>query len=241
MTNSEIVEKYCSYEEYNKYVSKLEGISSHGIYQDDRTCTNIVSSVHIRKNDILKHFRVIKKFLKHYKTHNSCNNNSCYHYLNFWLNEEMKKLKILNDNTIGLYNTFMQSCIEEYNELVFDYLHKDKSNLLNELKNIKQLIEENGVLTIQNCNKSIPKLQPLPQKPQSLLPLSSIVPIPAVAAMVGFTPFGLLFHSLIKKKRTIVNNFEEENHEFMQFTHRNNDKSGNTSYKIAYNSADYYE
>lgn len=195
---------------------------------------------------------MIKEFLKHYKTDNSCNNDSCYHYLNFWLNEEMKKLKILNDNTIGLYNTFMQcdpevnsinkkyykiheikndafeiikelyelyyqykgfityktsnivnacnfalACIEEYNELVFDYLHKDKSNLLNELKNIKQLFDQNGVLTIQNCNKSIPKLQPLPQKPQSLLPLSSLVPIPTIAAMVGILPFLLFLYKVI--------------------------------------------
>ncbi|SBT02684.1 PIR Superfamily Protein [Plasmodium ovale curtisi] len=273
-------------------------------YQDVNSCEKIVTPGYQNRNIILNNFRIIKEFLKHYKNDHSCDNCSHFRYLNFWLNKEMKSNKMLNDNTIDLYNQFMKcdsdvklmhkdkydiyeikydsykiidelydlysqcegfinyktrntgtacafavACVEEYNDLVLNYIPKDKSNLLSELKYMNNFIQKNEVLTFQKCQESIPSLQPLPQKPQSLLPLSSLVPIPVVAAMAGvfpillflykLTPLGSSLQTRINKKGYILNILEQDNHELSRMFETDNRNFHNSSYRIAYNYIDY--
>ncbi|SBS99178.1 PIR Superfamily Protein, partial [Plasmodium ovale curtisi] len=132
---------------------------------------------------------------------------------------------------------YAKSCSEKYNDMISKYTYYDSGNLLSELESTKDLFEEKGLLTIKNCEYPIPPLKPLPPKVNLSLSLSSLVPIPFLAAI--FTPLGSLLHNLIKNNRTILNSFEEENHELMQFIQRNNKNSENRPYTIAYNSVDY--
>lgn len=115
------------------------------------------------------------------------------YYIHYLKDYKLKKAQELYD-LHNQYNGFItykeantdNSCafalafIEKYNELVHNYIHKDKSNLLNKLQNMNNLIEKNGVLSIHKCEYIIQPLQPLRQKAQSLLPLLSLIPIPVI-------------------------------------------------------------
>ncbi|SBT57870.1 PIR Superfamily Protein [Plasmodium ovale wallikeri] len=270
MKNPEKEEEYSTYTEKTEYVSKFKNISNFGEYQDVNSCENIVPLGYQNRNIILNNFRKIKEFLKHYKNDNTCNNCSHFRYLNFWMNKEMESNKMLNDSTIDLYNKFMK-CDSDVK-----LIHKDKYDIYEIKYDSYKISDElydlysqcqgfinykttntgttcafakNEVLTFQKCQESIPSLQSLPQKPQSLLPLSSLVPIPVVAAMAGvlpillflykFTPFGSSLQTRINKKGYILNSLEQDNHELSRIFETDNRNFGNRSYRIAYNYIDY--
>ncbi|SBT84208.1 PIR protein [Plasmodium ovale] len=165
----------------------------------------------------------------------------------YYLYDQYNMFIAYKDKKYEIACAYAKSCVEKYNDMINKYY--DSGNLLSELKSTKDLFEKNGLLSMEKCEYSIPPLKPLPPKVNLSLSLSSLVPIPFLAAIVGilpillfvykFTPLGSLLHNLIKNNRTILNNFEEENHELMQFIQRNNKNSENRPYTIAYNSADY--
>ncbi|SBS90716.1 PIR Superfamily Protein [Plasmodium ovale curtisi] len=295
-------EVYCSAEEYKTHDTLIKNYRSDNSGYCESCIIGISDSA--KRSKILEDFSKLKKYLIHYKSGWNQSNyiRSCT-YINFWLNNELRKNELneinfasykkfinldqelfekpmcvydiyyLNDDrfkkTQELYDLYDQyhgylsfkknqndvacvyakSCAEKYNDMISKYTYYDSGNLLSELESTKELIEKNVMLTIQDCKNDIPSLKPLPPKVNLSLSLSSLVPIPFLAAIVGilpilllvykFTPLGSQLHNLIKNNTTILNSFIEKNHEPMQFTQRNNRNYDNRSYTIAYNSTDY--
>ncbi|SBS90541.1 PIR Superfamily Protein, partial [Plasmodium ovale curtisi] len=278
-------EVYCSATEYKTHDDLIKTYRTNNSNNAESCIVGISDST--KRSKILEDFSKLKKYLIHYKSGLDKSNHTRYcSYINFWLNNELRKNKLneinfdsyikfinfdqellkkpmcvydiyyLNDDrfkkTQELYDLYDQyhgylsfknnqnyvacvyakSCAEKYNDMISKYTYYDSGNLLSELESTKELIEKNVMLTIQDCKNDIPSLKPLPPKVNLSLSLSSLVPIPFLAAIVGilpilllvykFTPLGPLLHKLIKNNRTILNNFEEENHELMQFIQRNN-------------------
>ncbi|SBT01040.1 PIR Superfamily Protein [Plasmodium ovale curtisi] len=295
-------EVYCSATEYKTHDDLIKTYRTNNSNNAESCIVGISDST--KRSKILEDFSKLKRYLiNYYPSCNKSNETRCCSYINFWLNNELRKNELseinfdsykkfinfdqellqkpmcvydiyyLNDDrfkkTEELYDLYYQyhvfiaykdnensiacvyakSCVEKYNDMISKYTYYDSGNLLSELESTKNIFEENGLLTIKNCEYPIPPLKPLPPKVNLSLSLSSLVPIPFLAAIVGilpilllvykFTPLGPLLHKLIKNNRTILNNFEEENHELMQFIQRNNKNSENRPYTIAYNSADY--
>ncbi|SBS91920.1 PIR Superfamily Protein [Plasmodium ovale curtisi] len=150
--------------------------------------------------------------------------------------------------------TFANRCVNKYNNIVDKYISNDNSNLLNELLNLKQLFNQDGILSLQGCEKEIPTLKPLPEANKSevissSLSSSSLVPIPVIAATVGTFPLllllykhtplvSLLYNRIIAMKNKLIN-VAQENHELSFLDERNQAFSDNESYNLIYNSADY--
>ncbi|SBT59316.1 PIR Superfamily Protein [Plasmodium ovale wallikeri] len=149
--------------------------------------------------------------------------------------------------------SYAQQCVKKYNNIVDNYASNDKSNLLNELQNLKQLFNQDGILSLQGCEKEIPTLKPLPAANNSevisLLSSSSLIPIPAIAATVGIFPLllllykhtplvSLLYNRIIGMKNKLIN-VAQENHELSFLDERNNVFADNESYNLIYRSADY--
>ncbi|SBS93799.1 PIR Superfamily Protein [Plasmodium ovale curtisi] len=170
--------------------------------------------------------------------------NVYYDYFNFKSFESSKTINC----------TYAKQCVNKYNNIVDNYASNDKSNLLNELQNLKHLFNENGIFSVQGCEKEIPKLKPLPEANKSevtssSLSSSSLVPIPVIAATVGIFPLllllykhtplvSLLYYRIIGKKNKLIN-VAQENHELSFLDERNNVFADNESYNLIYNSADY--
>ncbi|SBT00527.1 PIR Superfamily Protein [Plasmodium ovale curtisi] len=149
---------------------------------------------------------------------------------------------------------YAKQCVNKYNNIVDNYASNDKSNLLNELQNLKHLFNENGIFSVQDCEKEIPKLKPLPEANKSevissSLSSSSLVPIPVIAATVGIFPLllllykhtplvSLLYNRIIGMKNKLIN-VAQENHELSFLDERNQAFSDNESYNLIYSSADY--
>ncbi|SBT56372.1 PIR Superfamily Protein [Plasmodium ovale wallikeri] len=157
-----------------------------------------------------------------------------------------------SNNTLNCF--FAERCVNKYNIIVDKYASNDKSNLLNELQNLEQLFNQNGIFSLQGCEKNIPTLKSLPAANKSKvisssLSSSSLVPIPVIAATVGLfplllllykhTPLVSLLYNLIIGKKNMLNNVAQENHELSYFTERNKVFADNESYHLIYSSADY--
>ncbi|SBT83795.1 PIR protein, partial [Plasmodium ovale] len=93
---------------------------------------------------------------------------------------------------------YAKRCVDKYNIIVDKYASNDKSNLLNELLNLEQLFNQDGITSLQGCDEHIPTLKPLPEENKSeiisSLSSSSLIPIPAIAATVGIFPLLLLLY-----------------------------------------------
>ncbi|SBT83116.1 PIR protein [Plasmodium ovale] len=149
---------------------------------------------------------------------------------------------------------YAKRCVDKYNIIVDNYASNDKSNLLNELQNLKHLFNQNEILSLKDCEQEIPKLKSLPEANQSevissSLSSSSLIPIPAIAATVGIFPLllilykhtplvSLLYNRIIGMKNKLIN-VAQENHELSFLDERNNVFADNESYNLIYRSADY--
>ncbi|SBS91582.1 PIR Superfamily Protein [Plasmodium ovale curtisi] len=148
---------------------------------------------------------------------------------------------------------YAKRCVDKYNIIVDKYASNDKSNLLNELLNLEQLFNQDGITSLQGCDEHIPTLKPLPEENKSeiisSLSSSSLIPIPAIAATVGIFPLllllykhtplvSLLYNRIIGMKNKLIN-VAQENHELSFLDERNNVFADNESYNLIYNSADY--
>ncbi|SBT00016.1 PIR Superfamily Protein, partial [Plasmodium ovale curtisi] len=120
--------------------------------------------------------------------------NMYYDYFNFKSFESSMNL----ESSESIKCVYAESCVSKYNNIVDKYAFNDKSNLLNELQNLKHLFNQNGILSLQGCGKEIPTLKPLPEENKSeiisSLSSSSLIPIPAIAATVGIFPLLLLLY-----------------------------------------------
>ncbi|SBT02474.1 PIR Superfamily Protein, partial [Plasmodium ovale curtisi] len=148
---------------------------------------------------------------------------------------------------------YAEQCVKKYNNIVDNYASNDKSNLLYELQNLKHLFNQNGIFSLQGCEKEIPTLKPLPEENKSeiisSLSSSSLIPIPAIAATVGIFPLllllykhtplvSLLYNRIIGMKNKLIN-VSQENHELSYFDESNKVFADNESYNLIYSSADY--
>ncbi|SBT83692.1 PIR protein [Plasmodium ovale] len=148
---------------------------------------------------------------------------------------------------------YAKQCVNKYNNIVDNYASNDKSNLLYELQNLKHLFNQNGIFSLQGCEKEIPTLKPLPEANKSevisSLPSSSLIPIPAIAATVGIFPLllllykhtplvSLLYSRIIEMKNKLIN-VAQENHELSFLDERSQVFADNESYNLIYSSADY--
>ncbi|SBT83417.1 PIR protein [Plasmodium ovale] len=175
--------------------------------------------------------------------------NVYYDYFNFKSFESSMNL----ESSESIKCVYAESCVSKYNNIVDKYAFNDKSNLLNELQNLKHLFNQNGILSLQGCGKEIPTLKPLPEENKSeiisSLSSSSLIPIPAIAATVGIFPLllllykhtplvSLLYNRIIGMKNKLIN-VAQENHELSFLDERNQAFSDNESYNLIYSSADY--
>ncbi|KMZ88624.1 hypothetical protein PVBG_04832 [Plasmodium vivax Brazil I] len=72
------------------------------------TCNYIVPKNTEGRSNIIEHFKLIKKYFKHYKNDETHNSSKWCSYINFWLNNELK----IEDNKLGskifdLYQKFI--------------------------------------------------------------------------------------------------------------------------------------
>ncbi|SBS93775.1 PIR Superfamily Protein [Plasmodium ovale curtisi] len=163
------------------------------------------------------------------------------------------KSSMSSKNFESIKCVYAEQCVKKYNNIVDNYASNDKSNLLYELQNLKHLFNQNGIFSLQGCEKEIPTLKPLPEENKSeiisSLSSSSLIPIPAIAATVGIFPLllllykhtplvSLLYNRIIGTKNKLIN-VAPENHELSYFDERNNVFADNESYNLIYSSADY--
>ncbi|SBT83515.1 PIR protein [Plasmodium ovale] len=147
---------------------------------------------------------------------------------------------------------YAKRCVDKYNIIVDKYASNDKSNLLNELQNLKQLFNQNGIFSPQVCKENMPMLKSLPEANQSevisSLSSSSLIPIPAIAATVGIFPLllllykhtpliSLLYNRIIGMKNKLIN-VAQENHELSFLDERNQVFADNESYNLIYSYTD---
>ncbi|SBT74244.1 Plasmodium vivax Vir protein, putative [Plasmodium ovale] len=93
-------ENYCSYTEYNKHNDLINASIIPSSFEDVQVCANFEQHS-IKKNDnILNHFKNLKKYLVYYKDGDACNSSKCCSYFNYWLNYYIRN----NSNNFGISN-----------------------------------------------------------------------------------------------------------------------------------------
>ncbi|SBT83507.1 PIR protein [Plasmodium ovale] len=113
MVSSQQGGEYYSFDEYNHYKSKLNDSYT---FMDEEDEYNAFFSTAIPKNTvdyfkIMNNCYIIKKYLLNFIRDESCNNGKCCSYMNYWLNEKIRKNK----------NSLVESYFEVYNKYIVYY------------------------------------------------------------------------------------------------------------------------
>ncbi|EDL42862.1 variable surface protein Vir6, putative [Plasmodium vivax] len=99
---------FCLFVEYKEYKNKVNDFYRTSNSENIKTCNNIFPTDAEGRLNIIKHFKLIKKYFNHYKNNETHNSNKWCSYINFWLNNELKN----EDNKLGskifdLYQKFI--------------------------------------------------------------------------------------------------------------------------------------
>ncbi|SBT84509.1 PIR protein [Plasmodium ovale] len=102
MVSSKQDGEYYSFDEYNHYKSKLNDSYT---FMDEEDEYKLFFSTAISKDTvdyfkIMNNCYIIKKYLLNFIRDESCNNGKCCSYMNYWLNEKIRK----NKNSLVEYN-----------------------------------------------------------------------------------------------------------------------------------------
>ncbi|KMZ95718.1 hypothetical protein PVMG_05318 [Plasmodium vivax Mauritania I] len=98
--------------EYKANKNTLENFYKRNQEKVD-TCNSIVPTNAEGRSNIIEHFKLIKKYFKHYKNDETHNSSKWCLYINFWLNNKIRtEEKQLNKNTFHLYQNFI-NCDDE--------------------------------------------------------------------------------------------------------------------------------
>ncbi|SBS94151.1 PIR Superfamily Protein [Plasmodium ovale curtisi] len=127
-------------------------------------------------------------------------------------------------------HAYVQQCAEKYNTYVDECYAGDDDDFCDELENFKQAYD-NAMKNV-NCPENIPKILP----PIKRYNAGSIVSIPF--AILLFTPFGLRVSSLLKRKKTMHNDLEQDKNEFVFNSKKPDVNSENKKYSLSYHSVE---
>ncbi|SBT74304.1 PIR protein [Plasmodium ovale] len=151
-------------------------------------------------------------------------------YFCYWLHNKILKSQKSVDNTLNLYKQLLQKYRDYEETYVFQEYIEHFSNDM--LANLIKLIELYEV---------VPKILP-PIKRYNLAP---IVSIPFVLTLVvsfvffilyKFTTVGLRIRSILKTKKSIYNDIDQETNELMYISGKYNVNSKNNEYSLSYQS-----
>ncbi|KMZ98990.1 hypothetical protein PVNG_03829 [Plasmodium vivax North Korean] len=99
--------------EYKKYKEMTVELNRTSSKENVDTCNDIVTTFTEGRSNIIEHFKLIKKYFKHYNTNGTHDNSKWCLYINFWLNNKIRtEEKQLNKNTFHLYQKFI-NCDDE--------------------------------------------------------------------------------------------------------------------------------
>ncbi|SBS95296.1 PIR Superfamily Protein [Plasmodium ovale curtisi] len=118
-----------------------------------------------------------------------------------------------------LYNNFLDECYAG-----------DDNDFCDELENFKQTYE--NYMKTSTCPETIPKILP-PIKRHNI---GATVSIPF--AIILFTPFGLRVSSLLKRKKKMYNDLEQDKNEFVFTSKKPDVNSENKKYSLSYHSVE---
>ncbi|SBT84129.1 PIR protein [Plasmodium ovale] len=209
---------------FDLYKNQLDGKSEDGFFFfviDE--CTNFSSpyldngvSVQIFQGSI-KYFSHLKKQVNSYYIDQGCR------YFCYWLHDKILNNQKSVNNTINLYKQLLQK-YKDYEEThVFQEYIKHFSNDM--LANLIKLIELYEVL---------PKIL----SPIKRFNVAAIVSIPFVLTLVVSFVFFILYkiRSILKIKKCIYNDIDQETNELMYTSGKYNINSKNNEYSLSYQS-----
>ncbi|SBT57169.1 PIR Superfamily Protein [Plasmodium ovale wallikeri] len=133
----------------------------------------------------------------------------------------------------------VQASADLYNHYVDECYTCNDNDFCDELENFKHTYENH--MNTENCPEVVPKILP-PIKRYNLAP---IVSIPFVLTLVvsfvffilyKFTTVGLRIRSILKTKKSIYNDIDQETNELMYISGKYNVNSKNNEYSLSYQS-----
>ncbi|SBT54960.1 PIR Superfamily Protein [Plasmodium ovale wallikeri] len=113
--------EYFFFEEYNQYKSKLNDSYTFVDEEDEyQAFFSTVLTEDTKKHDeILNNCYIVKKYLLNFIIDPHCNNGKCCSYMNYWLNEKMRKNK----------NSLVESDFDVYNNYIAYYNNRNNVNV----------------------------------------------------------------------------------------------------------------
>ncbi|SBT83175.1 PIR protein, partial [Plasmodium ovale] len=102
--------KYLSFDEYNRYKNKLDesNISENDVSEYQAFFKSAKPEGTEDYFKIMNNCYIIKKYLLNFISDESCNNGKCCSYMNYWLNEKIRKNKIsLDESYFEVYNKYI--------------------------------------------------------------------------------------------------------------------------------------
>ncbi|CAI7724200.1 PIR protein [Plasmodium vivax] len=99
---------FCLFVEYKKYKEMTVELNRTSSKENVDTCNDIVATFTEGRSNIIEHFKLIKKYFKHYKNDETHTSSKWCLYINFWLNNEIRNgEKELDKQTFDLYQKFI--------------------------------------------------------------------------------------------------------------------------------------
>ncbi|SBS89702.1 PIR Superfamily Protein [Plasmodium ovale curtisi] len=208
-------------------------------------------------SDVLKDNKSIENVLNIYKEfHKKYEEFESYKfegYLKEFSTDILKNLINLTD-LYKIFNSFkdiidnsctnhdqVRQCAEKYNIYVDECYAGDDDDFCDELENFKEAYD--SAMKNVNCPENIPKILP-PIKRHNIgatvsIPFAIILVISFfLFIMYKFTPFGLRVSSLLKRKKTMHNDLEQDKNEFVFTSKKPDVNSENKKYSLSYHSVE---
>ncbi|SBS95573.1 PIR Superfamily Protein [Plasmodium ovale curtisi] len=155
--------KYFSFEEYNHYKSKLNDSCT---FMDDEGEYEAFFKTEIpegteNQEEIMNNCYILKKYLLNFISDESCNYGKCCSYVNYWLNEKIRKNKIslvksdfeVYNNYIAYYNSRNNPKVCHSNEIFISNDIYEEMKILHTLYELYNTFKINGANIDTGCRE----------------------------------------------------------------------------------------
>ncbi|SBT52158.1 PIR Superfamily Protein [Plasmodium ovale wallikeri] len=154
---------YFSFEEYNHYKSKLNDSCT---FMDDEGEYEAFFKTEIpegteNQEEIMNNCYILKKYLLNFISDESCNYGKCCSYVNYWLNEKIRKNKIslvksdfeVYNNYIAYYNSRNNPKVCDSNEIFISNDIYEEMKILHTLYELYNTFKINGANIDTGCRE----------------------------------------------------------------------------------------